>query len=117
MIGSNLKLALATTTVWATVAAAATQQLNVTYVCDGGQQAVAVYEVRSSQGGAVVTFGGNTFSFKSAKSGSGVRYTTAGGIHDIAPLEWWTKGQGSTLSELTPTGDRKRLIATCLATR
>jgi membrane-bound inhibitor of C-type lysozyme len=117
MTVSSLRIALATATVWMTAAEATTLPVNITYACDGGQKAVAAYKMPASQGGAIGNYRGNTFNFKVAKTGSGVRYTTGGGIHDIAPVEWWAKGSSATLSELTPNGDRRRLIATCLATR
>ncbi len=117
MTRSSNVIALVASALWVTgtAAYAATTQTSVVYACDGGTTATARYDTSSPQGGAVVAFGGNTLAFDSAPSGSGARYTTASGPHAIAPLEWWTKGRGATLSELATGPGSNRLIATCTA--
>lgn len=97
-------------------ASAATLQNSVPYTCDAGVKATARYNMAPATG-AVVSYGGHSFAFNTAPSGSGARYTTPVGPHAITPLEWWTKGPGATLSELGANGSPNRLIATCHAAK
>jgi membrane-bound inhibitor of C-type lysozyme len=68
----------------------------VTYACMDGQTVVAGYPDKDT---AVVTVGGQAYTLKIARSGSGARYTGMG-------LQWWTKGPvEGALARLQPGED------------
>ena len=71
----------------------------VSYACESGQSVTAVYPDQST---ARVTYKGQTYDMRVARSASGARYTGNG-------LEWWTANRGGvesgTLSRLGPDGE------------
>jgi membrane-bound inhibitor of C-type lysozyme len=70
----------------------------VTYRCDGGRYFAVGYPAYHDARKAPIriTWEGRTVQLAPARAGSGARYVNA-----IASLEWWSKGNGGTLSRLS----------------
>jgi membrane-bound inhibitor of C-type lysozyme len=79
----------------------------VTYACSGGNHLVVGYPAYRDARKAPVRIGwqGRTVELTPARAASGARYVNA-----IADLEWWSKGNGGTLSRLR---DNRPLLTGC----
>ena len=80
----------------------------VTYRCDGGRWLAVGYPAFKEARKAPVrlTWQGRTVQLAPARAGSGARY-----INARANLEWWSKGNGGTLSRLEPS---RPLVTGCV---
>jgi membrane-bound inhibitor of C-type lysozyme len=79
----------------------------VVYQCSGGAQLAVGYPAYRDARKAAVRLGwqGRTVELMPARAASGARYVNA-----IADLEWWSKGNGGTLSRLR---DNRPLLTGC----
>ncbi len=81
----------------------------VTYRCDGGRHLVVGYPAYRDAARAPVrvSWQGRTHMLAPTRVGSGARYVNA-----LANLQWWTKGNGGTLSALET---NRPLLSNCVA--
>ncbi|MDI7861611.1 MliC family protein [Rhizobiaceae bacterium n13] len=90
----------------------------VTYGCDSGQTIVVRYDNSNAEKPtARLEYKDRTFKLYNVISGSGARYATEQGLAPDKGLQWWTKGDGATLSEMLMdhTAPEPTLIETCRA--
>ena len=81
----------------------------VTYVCDGGRYLAVGYPAYADARRAPIrlTWEGRTVLLGPSRMvGSGARY-----INSLANLEWWSKGNGGTLSQLE---NNRPLLTNCV---
>lgn len=93
----------------------------VAYVCGGRQVIRVVYDnTTPSAPVARVVFDGRTFEMRSTRSERGsTRYATESGLREGQGLQWWTRGNEATLSEVAlddPRAEPVR-IASCRVAR
>ena len=75
--------------------------ITVTYQCESGQTIVARYDNTNPDAPtARLEYRNRTFEMYIVRSGSGARYATEQGLSPDKGLQWWTKGDGATLSEM-----------------
>jgi membrane-bound inhibitor of C-type lysozyme len=81
----------------------------VTYRCDGGRYLVVGYPAYRDAARAPVrvSWQGRTVQLAPTRVGSGARYVNA-----LANLQWWSKGNGGTLSALA---NNRPLRTNCVA--
>jgi membrane-bound inhibitor of C-type lysozyme len=82
----------------------------VTYLCDGGRNLVVGYPAYRDAARAPVRLNwqGRTVQLSPSRMvGSGARYLNA-----LSNLEWWSKGNGGTLSQIQPS---RPLLTNCVA--
>ena len=82
----------------------------VTYLCEGGRYLVVGYPAYRDASRAPIRVGwqGRTVELSPTRVGSGARYVNA-----MANLQWWSKGNGGTLSDLRR---NRALLANCVET-
>jgi membrane-bound inhibitor of C-type lysozyme len=82
----------------------------VTYLCDGDRYLVVGYPayVAAQRVPIRVSWHGRTVELAPTRAGSGARYVNA-----MANLEWWSKGNGGTLSSLDT---NRPLLTNCVET-
>ena len=83
----------------------------VTYRCDGNRHLVVGYPAyRDAQRAAIrISWQGRTVQLSPSRMvGSGARYLNA-----LSNLEWWSKGNGGTLSQIQP---NRALLTNCVET-
>ena len=80
----------------------------VTYRCDGGRYLAVGYPAYRNAQRASIRIGwqGRTVELAPTRVGSGARYVNA-----IANLQWWSKGNGGTLSQLE---NNRPLLTNCV---
>ncbi len=80
----------------------------VTYVCDGGRYLVVGYPAyRDARRSPIrISWQGRTVELAPTRVGSGARYVNA-----LANLQWWSKGNGGTLSQLE---NNRPLLSNCV---
>ena len=80
----------------------------VTYRCDGGRYLAVGYPAYRDARRAPIRIGwqGRTIELSPTRVGSGARYVNA-----LANLQWWSKGNGGTLSQLE---NNRPLLANCV---
>jgi membrane-bound inhibitor of C-type lysozyme len=81
----------------------------VTYRCDGDRWLAVGYPAFKDARNAAIrlTWQGRTVELTPTRAGSGARY-----INASANLEWWSKGNGGTLSRLLPSV--RPLLTNCI---
>jgi membrane-bound inhibitor of C-type lysozyme len=105
------RLLLAFAVLFATSVAAAERgdaPFVVTYRCDGGRYLVVGYPAYRDAARAPirVSWQGRTVQLAPTRVGSGARYVNA-----LANLQWWSKGDGGTLSQLE---NNRPLLLNCV---
>ena len=80
----------------------------VTYRCDGGRHLAVGYPAYRDAARAPIrlSWHGRTVQLAPTRVGSGARY-----INALSNLEWWSKGNGGTLSQLSPV---RALLSNCV---
>ncbi len=80
----------------------------VTYACDGGRYLVVGYPAyRDARRAPIrINWQGRTVQLAPTRVGSGARYVNA-----LANLQWWSKGNGGTLSQLE---NNRPLLTNCV---
>ena len=80
----------------------------VTYRCEGGRYLAVGYPAFRDARRTPVRIGwqGRTVELAPTRVGSGARY-----VNPLANLEWWSKGNGGTLSQLQP---NRPLLINCV---
>ena len=80
----------------------------VTYRCDGGRYLVVGYPAYRDAARAPIrlSWQGRTVQLSPTRVGSGARYVNA-----LANLQWWSKGNGGTLSQLE---NNRPLLLNCV---
>ena len=72
-----------------------------TYRCESGQTIVARYDNSNPDAPtARLEYRGRTFEMYNVRAASGARYATEQGLSPDKGLQWWTKGDDATLSEM-----------------
>lgn len=72
-----------------------------TYVCDSGNTVSVRYDNTDADAPvATLEYKGRTFEMHNVRSGSGARYATEQGLQPDKGLQWWTKGDEATMSEM-----------------
>lgn len=92
--------------------------LRILYTCDSGATVTAVYDNSDLEvPRARLTIRDRSFDLHSVIAASGARYATEQGFEPDKGLQWWTKGDEATLSEMTldHTDAEPRPIDTCRA--
>lgn len=92
--------------------------LRILYSCDSGASVTAVYDNSDpAVPRARLTIRDRSFDLYNVIAASGARYATEQGFEPDKGLQWWTKGNEATLSEMTldHTAAEPRLIDTCRA--
>ena len=91
--------------------------LRILYSCDSGATVAAVYDSDAAVPRAKLTIRDRSFDLHSVVAASGARYATEQGFEPDKGLQWWTKGDDATLSEMTldHTAPEPRPIDTCRA--
>lgn len=75
--------------------------LHVSYICADGRRIEAHYDNRDHEKPtARLVIDGRSFELYHVVSGSGARYGTESGLRPNHGLQWWTKGDHATLSEM-----------------
>lgn len=75
--------------------------ITVTYQCESGQTVVARYDNTNPDAPtAWLEYKGQTFEMHNVRAASGARYATEQGLSPDKGLQWWTKGDSATLSEM-----------------
>jgi membrane-bound inhibitor of C-type lysozyme len=110
-VKSTLALAAATAAAFAAPALAAERgdsAFVVTYLCDGGRYLAVGYPAYRDAPRAPIRLGwqGRTVELSPTRAGSGARY-----INPLANLQWWSKGNGGTLSQLS---NNRALLTNCV---
>jgi membrane-bound inhibitor of C-type lysozyme len=81
--------------------AAAENVITATYRCQSGQTIIARYDNSNPDAPtARLEYGGRTFDMYNVRAASGARYATEQGLSPDKSLQWWTKGDDATLSEM-----------------
>jgi membrane-bound inhibitor of C-type lysozyme len=81
--------------------AAAENVITATYRCGSGQTIVARYDNTDPDAPtALLEYKGRTFDMYNVRAASGARYATEQGLSPDKGLQWWTKGDDATLSEM-----------------
>jgi membrane-bound inhibitor of C-type lysozyme len=80
----------------------------VTYLCDGGRYLAVGYPAYRDAPRAPIrlSWQGRTVELSPTRVGSGARY-----INPLANLQWWSKGNGGTLSQLS---NNRALLTNCV---
>jgi membrane-bound inhibitor of C-type lysozyme len=80
----------------------------VTYRCDGGRYLAVGYPAYRDAPRAPVrlSWQGRTVELSPTRVGSGARY-----VNPLANLQWWSKGNGGTLSQLS---NNRALLTNCV---
>jgi len=80
----------------------------VTYLCDGGRYlAVGFPSYRDAPRAPIrLSWQGRTVELSPTRVGSGARY-----VNPLANLQWWSKGNGGTLSQLS---NNRALLTNCV---
>lgn len=92
--------------------------LRIVYSCDSGATVTAVYDNSDpAVPRARLSIRDRSFDLHNVIAASGARYATEQGFEPDKGLQWWTKGNEATLSEMTldHTAAEPRLIDTCRA--
>lgn len=80
---------------------AADKIISATYACDSGNIIQVRYDNTNPEApAATLEYKGKTFEMYQVRSGSGARYATEQGLGPDRGLQWWSKGDGATLSEM-----------------
>ncbi|EHK52394.1 hypothetical protein MAXJ12_35549 [Mesorhizobium alhagi CCNWXJ12-2] len=75
--------------------------ITATYRCESGQTIVARYDNNNPDAPtALLEYKGRTFDMYNVRAASGARYATEQGLSPDKGLQWWTKGDDATLSEM-----------------
>lgn len=75
--------------------------ITMTYQCESGQTVVVRYDNTNPDAPTVrLEYNGQTFEMYNVRAASGARYATEQGLSPDKGLQWWTKGDGATLSEM-----------------
>ncbi|WP_353643138.1 MliC family protein [Mesorhizobium sp. WSM2239] len=83
------------------VPAAAEDVIMVTYRCESSQTVIARYDNTDPDAPtARLQYRGRTFEMYNVRAASGARYATEQGLSPDKGLQWWTKGDDATLSEM-----------------
>jgi membrane-bound inhibitor of C-type lysozyme len=81
--------------------AAAENVITATYRCQSGQTIIARYDNSNPDAPtARLEYRGRTFDMYNVRAASGARYATEQGLSPDKGLQWWTKGDDATLSEM-----------------
>ncbi|HQW64363.1 MAG TPA: MliC family protein [Pseudomonadota bacterium] len=94
--------------------------VEVAYTCADGRRIEARYDnTRPGQSGARLQLDGRSFELYNVVAASGARYATESGLRPDHGLQWWTKGDEATLSEMLMdhTAPGPVLLTTCTAVR
>ena len=80
----------------------------VTYLCDGGRYLAVGYPAYRDAPRAPIrlSWQGRTVELSPTRVGSGARY-----VNPLANLQWWSKGNGGTLSQLS---NNRALLTNCV---
>jgi len=112
-VRTTLLLAAVATTLAATFAVPAAAERGdtafvVTYLCDGGRYlAVGYPSYRDAPRAPIrLNWQGRTVELSPTRVGSGARY-----VNPLANLQWWSKGNGGTLSQLS---NNRALLTNCV---
>lgn len=95
---------------------AAAKVIEASYVCDSGATVDVRYDNTNPDAPtATLTYKGRTFELYSVMSGSGARYATEQGLSPDHGLQWWSKGNEATMSEMLMdhTAPEPKPIETC----
>lgn len=90
--------------------------IDAIYRCDSGETIKVRYDNSDSAAPrATLQYKGRSFDMYSAMSASGARYATEQGLEPDKGLQWWSKGNGATLSEMIMdhTAPEPTVIETC----
>lgn len=90
--------------------------IDATYSCDSGETIKASYDnTDASAPKATLEYKGRSIDMYSVMSASGARYATEQGLETDKGLQWWTKGNEATLSEMIMdhTAPEPTVIETC----
>jgi membrane-bound inhibitor of C-type lysozyme len=75
--------------------------IDAIYECESGQTISARYDNTNPDApSARLEYKGQTFEMYQVRSASGARYATEQGLSPDKGLQWWTKGNSATLSEM-----------------
>ncbi len=75
--------------------------IDATYECESGQTIAARYDNTNPDAPtARLEYRNQTFEMYNVRAASGARYATEQGLSPDKGLQWWTKGDGATLSEM-----------------
>jgi membrane-bound inhibitor of C-type lysozyme len=75
--------------------------ITVTYRCESSQTVIARYDNSNPDAPtALLEYKGRTFEMYNVRAASGARYATEQGLSPDKGLQWWTKGDDATLSEM-----------------
>lgn len=94
--------------------------VEVAYTCADGRRIEARYDnTRPGQSGARLQVDGRSFELYNVVAASGARYATESGLRPDHGLQWWTKGDEATLSEMLMdhAAPGPVLLTTCSAVR
>jgi membrane-bound inhibitor of C-type lysozyme len=92
--------------------------IDATYECESGQTIAARYDNTNPDAPtARLEYKGQTFEMYNVRAASGARYATEQGLSPDKGLQWWTKGDGATLSEMLMdhTAPEPTEIESCMA--
>lgn len=92
----------------------------VTYTCTDGRRIEARYDNSDPERPtARLEVDGRSFEMFNVRAASGARYSTESGLRPDHGLQWWTKGDTATLSEMLMdhTAPGPVLLTTCTAVR
>lgn len=92
--------------------------IDATYECESGETIAARYDNTNPDAPtARLEYKGQTFEMHNVRAASGARYATEQGLAPDKGLQWWTKGDGATLSEMLMdhTAPEPTEIETCTA--
>lgn len=90
--------------------------IDATYHCESGATVTVRYDNRDAAAPrASLDYKGRTFDMYSVVSASGARYATEQGLEPDKGLQWWSKGNEATLSEMIMdhTAPEPTVIETC----
>lgn len=90
--------------------------IEATYHCESGATVTVRYDnTDASAPRARLGYKGRTFDMYSVMSASGARYATEQGLEPDKGLQWWSKGNEATLSEMVMdhTAPEPTVIETC----
>ncbi|BCH35584.1 hypothetical protein MesoLjLc_75140 [Mesorhizobium sp. L-8-10] len=75
--------------------------ISATYVCDSGNTVDVRYDNTSDEAHvATLEYKGRTFEMYNVRSASGARFATEQGLTPDKGLQWWSKGDEATMSEM-----------------
>jgi|APFre7841882724_1041349.scaffolds.fasta_scaffold01550_8 membrane-bound inhibitor of C-type lysozyme len=92
----------------------------VAYTCADGRRIVARYDnTRPGESGARILIDGRSFEMFNVVAASGARYSTETGLRSGHGLQWWTRGDQATLSEMAMdhTAPGPVVLTTCSTVR